>query len=205
MEQLPSLQNFLKYLQQVPYLASKNLYRVAHHFLEMPHDRRVQFIAALQYACEQTQQCETCCSWREKERGCYWCTNARRNQRIVCVVETWHDLCAIERAGGYQGAFHVLGGVISPLEGLGPEDLSIDALVKRVSQGTVEEIILATNPTLEGEATAIFIFRKLKEFGVRFTCLSRGLPTGSLMESMDRLTVGKAVAERRVFEGSNRP
>jgi recombination protein RecR len=199
MEQLPSLQNLMKYLQQVPYLASKNLYRVAHHFLEMPHERRVQFIAALQHACEHTRKCDTCCAWREKERDCYWCTSARRNQRIICVVETWHDLCAIERAGGYQGTFHVLGGALSPLDGLGPEDLSIDVLVKRVAQGTVEEVILAMNPTLEGESTLLFISRKLKEFGVRVTCLSRGLPTGALLESMDRLTIGKAVAERRIF------
>jgi recombination protein RecR len=204
MEQLPSLQNLLKFLQQVPYLASKNLYRVAHHFLEMNPERRAQFIAAFQHACEQTQKCDTCCSWREKDRACYWCTNARRNQRIICVIETWHDLCAIERAGGYQGTFHVLGGVLSPLDGVGPEDLAIDALVKRVTQGTVEEVILAMNPTLEGESTALFIARKLKDCGVRITCLSRGLPTGWLLESMDKLTVGKAVADRRVFEGSSR-
>ena len=128
-EHLPRLQQLINYLQQLPYLASKNVYRVAHHLLEMPEDRFRQFTMTLQAAYQQTVKCDQCCAWKEREQACYWCSSVKRTGSIVCVVETWHDLCAIERAGGYNGLYHVLGGVICPLDGMGPEDLSIDLLL----------------------------------------------------------------------------
>jgi recombination protein RecR len=115
------------------------------------------------------------------------------------VVETWQELLTIEKTGGYDGVYHVLGGVICPLEGVGPEQLTIDALIKRVDEKGIAEIILATNQTPEGEATASYIAHKLKGKAITISCLARGIPVGSTLEFMDKLTVYKALSERRPF------
>ena len=199
MNDLPSLQQLLKQLQQVPYLASKNIYRVASHFLTMNPAKLEQFCAVLQQAHQNTIRCERCNAWVEKGSACLYCDSPRRSQSLVCVVETWQELMAIERSGGYQGVYHVLGGLISPLDGVGPEDLAIAQLVSRVQEHKIEEIILATAQTPEGEATAAYIARQLKDLPVKVSCLARGMPVGSTLEFMDRLTVYKAMAERRPF------
>ncbi|MCX5922272.1 MAG: recombination mediator RecR [Candidatus Dependentiae bacterium] len=197
-DKLPTLVQLLKNLQQVPFLASKNIYRVASHFLHMDNARAEQFCAIILEAKRKLTQCVTCFSWQEKDRDCLFCAAIKRDQRVVCVVETWQELLAIEKTGGYNGVFHVLGGVICPLEGVGPEDLTIVPLVKRVDSG-VTEIILALNQTPEGEATAAYIASKLKGMPVVISCLARGLPVGSSLDAMDRLTVYKALSERRPF------
>jgi recombination protein RecR len=197
--ELPSLHQLLKQLQQVPYLASKNIYRVASHFLTMDAAKVEQFCKVLQEAKDQVIPCEICSTWVEKGRPCLYCESPRRNQALVCVVETWQELIAIERSGGYQGTYHVLGGVISPLDGIGPENLTIALLVERIDRGGVDELILATNQTPEGEATSAYIARLLKNKPVKVSCLARGMPVGSSLEYMDRLTVYKALTERRPF------
>src|SRR5438552_3847035 len=199
LEELPTLAHLLKVLQQVPYLASKNLYRVAAHFFEMKPQQIAQFCATLQAAQERLKKCDTCFYWQEVSAACIFCSSSRRDQTIVCVVETWQEILAIEKTKGYLGVYHVLGGSISPLEGIGPEDLTINALIDRVSTGIIKEMILATNQTPEGEATATYIARKLKGILVEISCLARGLPVGSSLEGMDRLTVFKALSERRPF------
>lgn len=198
-EQLPRLHELIRLLQQVPYLASRNVYRVAQHFLEMPVERRQKFITVLEDTCRETTKCVTCCAWKEKSLACGWCNVAQRDQNMVCVVETWHDLCAIERTGNYRGVFHILGGTICPLDGIGPEDLSLDLLMERINRGNIKELILAMNQTLEGETTTACILRMLgsKRTLITVSCLSRGVPVGSSLDSMDRLTVGKAISERR--------
>jgi len=198
-ESLPRLHELLRHLQQVPYLASKNVYRVAHHFLDMPEERMRQFLQVLETAWRVTIHCEICNAWRERERPCAWCHAPKRNQALVCVVETWHDLSAIERAAGYEGVFHVLGGAICPLDGIGPEDLAIQSLITRVRQGTVQELFLALNQTLEGESTSAYIVRLLEPYRaqLRITSLSRGVPVGASLETLDRVTIGKAITERR--------
>jgi recombination protein RecR len=200
MDQLPHLQQLLRQLQQVPYLASKNLYRVAHYFLEMEPRRFEQFMGVLTEAHKQLAKCEICFAWKEREQACIWCSASKRNQGIICVVETWHDLCAIEKTGAFSGVYHVLGGAICPLEGRGPEDLTIEPLIERIKNGG-SEIILALNQTPEGEATAAYIARRLESISHQavLSCLSRGLPVGSSLEMMDRLTIFKALAERRNF------
>jgi recombination protein RecR len=197
-EHLPSLQQLLKNLQQVPYLASKNMYRVATHFLTMDNAKIEQFCKALTDAKNNITYCTICYTWVEKNRPCFLCTSPKRVRSVICVVETWQELIAIEKTGGYHGLFHVLGGAISPLDGIGPEDLTIDALIARISD-EVEELILATNQTPEGEATAVYIAHKLKDKSVQISCLARGIPVGSSLEYMDRLTVYKALSERRPF------
>jgi len=198
-DHLPRLQQLIQQLQQLPYLASKNVYRVAHHILGYSDDQLKRLTQAVELAHQHTVKCTVCYAWREREQLCYWCMTPRRMQNIVCVVESWHDLCAIERAGGYTGAYHVLGGVLSPLDGIGPEDLAIMPLIERVRSGSVEECILAMNQTLEGEATITFVTRALQPYRntVRLSCLSRGIPVGSPLDMLDKLTVGKAIAERR--------
>jgi len=196
---LPSLDTLLKTLQQVPYLASKNLYRVASHFLNMQPERVQQFCTILQDAKKNLHKCPICFAWKEKDTSCFLCSNPKKTQTIVCVVETWQELLVIERAGGYDGVYHVLGGAICPLDGIGPEDLSIEPLIQRVITNNIQELILATNQTPEGEATAAFIASKLKNVPVKISCLARGVPVGSSLEYMDRLTVYKALSERRPF------
>jgi recombination protein RecR len=122
----------------------------------------------------------------------------RRDQSIICVVETWQEVFAIEKTNGYMGVYHVLGGVISPLDGIGPEDLTIEQLIQRVANDN-KEIILALNQTPEGEATAALLAQKLKKSGVAVSCIARGLPVGSSLGTMDRVTIYKALAERRPF------
>lgn len=198
-EDLPSLMKLLKNLQQVPYLASKNLYRVATYFLQMDQARAEQFCKILLDAKQKLVQCDTCFCWQEKDRSCSYCASPKRDQSIVCVIETWQEMLALEQTRGYNGVYHVLGGVICPLDGIGPEDLTIEQLVTRVETGTIQEIILATSQTPEGEATAAFIARKLKDASIIVSCLARGLPVGSSLGAMDRLTVYKALSERRPF------
>jgi len=199
LEELPTLVHLLKALQQVPYLASKNLYRVAAHFLEMSPQQIAQFCASLEVAKKQLAKCESCFYWKEVSTGCIFCSSSKRDKTIICVVETWQEIIAIEQTRGYLGLYHVLGGSISPLEGISVEDLTIDQLCVRAENGIVKELILATNQTPEGEATAIYIARKLKKSNIVVSCLARGLPVGSSLEGMDRLTVFKALSERRPF------
>ncbi|HZW61955.1 MAG TPA: recombination mediator RecR [Candidatus Babeliales bacterium] len=195
---LPTLTKLLKTLQQVPYLASKNMYRVANHFLAMDQQRLEQFCTILLEAKKNIIYCQTCFFWQEVDKPCFLCSSPKRDKSVICVVETWQELMAIEKTGGYTGMFHVLGGVICPLEGIGPEQLTIDPLIKRI-EAEVDEIILATNQTPEGEATAAYIASKLKGKSVTISCLARGIPVGSSLEFMDRLTVYKALSERRPF------
>jgi recombination protein RecR len=199
LQDTPSLTKLIKTLQQVPYLASKNIYRVASYFLHLEENKIDQFCHALKEAKRNIILCATCFAWQERDRNCSLCSNARRDQSLICVVETWQELLAIEKTGGYLGVYHVLGGAICPLEGIGPENLNIMPLIRRVENGQIKEIILATNQTPEGEATASYIASKLKNNGVLLSCLARGIPVGSFIESMDRVTVYKALSERRPF------
>jgi len=196
-EQLPSLSRLLRALQRVPYLASKNVYRVTSHFLTMDPKQLAQFCAVLQEAQASLVLCSVCYCWQERQSACIFCSATDRAQDIICVVESWKELMYLERTKGFEGVYHVLGGVISPLEGIGPEDLTIQALLKRAE--TAKEIIFATSQTPEGEATAAYIAHKLKQTPVAVTCLARGLPVGSSLDSIDRVTVYKALAERRPF------
>jgi len=197
-EQLPPLAHLIKHLQQVPYLASKNMYRVANYLLSMDETKAEQFCKAILMAQEQIVRCAICCTWKERSKECLFCSSPKRDQGVICVVETWQELMSIEKTGGYQGVYHVLGGVISPLDGIGPEDLTTPYLLQRIND-TVKEVILATNQTPEGEATAAYIASKLKKFPLVVSCLARGVPVGSSLEFMDRLTVYKALSERRPF------
>ncbi|MBV8661423.1 MAG: recombination protein RecR [Candidatus Dependentiae bacterium] len=196
--QLPTLQGVVKQLQQVPFLASKNLYRVLSHFLEMDPAKLDAFCAALQAAKKNLIPCSRCFVWQEKNQPCLFCDNEKRDKSIICVIESWQELLAIERTEGYKGLYHVLGGNICPLDGIGPEDLTIAQLITRIDD-SAKEIILAMNQTPEGEATSAYIVQKLATKNVKVTCLAKGVPVGSSLEFIDRLTMFKALTERRPF------
>jgi len=199
LKKIPTLELLIDTLRQVPYLASKNVYRVATHFLRMDARQVERFAAILAAAQCNIVQCPQCFVWCERETPCMFCSDTKRDQSLICVVETWQDLLVIEKTEGYNGVFHVLGGAICPLEGIGPQDLTIDQLIQRVHDGKAKEIVLATNQTPEGEATAAFIARRLKGASTVISCLARGVPVGSSLEFMDRVTVYKALSERRPF------
>jgi recombination protein RecR len=197
-DNLPTVLQLIRHLQQVPYLASKNIYRVTDYFLSLDPQRAEQLCQAILDAKKNIMQCEQCCAWKERNQACIYCSSPKRDITTICVVETWQELMSIEKTGGYHGVYHVLGGVISPLDGIGPDDLTIEHLVHRINDAT-KEVILATNQTPEGEATAAFIATKLKKTSVIISCLARGIPVGSSLEFMDKLTVYKALSERRPF------
>lgn len=197
-EKLPTVKRLMRQLQQVPFLASKNMYRVMSHFLKMDKDKLDQFCRVLRDVKDNVTFCKHCFVWQEKADGCMFCDDNGRDKTTICVVESWQELMVIERTEGYRGLYHVLGGVISPLDGIGPSDLYIDQLVARVDD-SISEIILAMNQTTEGEATTAFIARRLKSFSVKVSCLAKGVPIGSSLEFIDRLTVSKALADRKPF------
>jgi recombination protein RecR len=202
-DQLPTLQHLLRVLQQIPYLASNNLYRVAHHMLTLDQVRREQLVKIIQELPDKLARCATCWAWYEQDRACVWCHDGQRDQATVCIVQQWYDVYSLEKSGGHHGVYHILGGVISPLDGVRPDDLSFGPLTERVRQGNIRELILALSQTPEGDATAAYLVKLLDRscpgHGVRITCLSRGVPVGATVETLDRVTLSKAFAERRPF------
>lgn len=197
--QLPALQKLIRQLQRVPYLASKNIYRVACHFLTSDDKQIEAFCQAIIEAKKNIRPCSRCFNWTEQKELCDICSSVKRAHGIICVVETWHDLWALENAGEYRGVYHVLGGALCPLEGIGPDHLTIKQLIARVGLGDVEELIFATNPTPEGEATASYIHSKISKLPIKVSRLASGVPIGASLEYMDRVTISKALLGRQPF------
>ena len=198
-QKLPALQRLVRQLQKVPFLASKNIYKVAVHFLQQSDAEIEQFYAAIAQARATMRLCVSCFGWAEQEDLCDICKDPKRDGTIVCVLETWHDLFAIEKAGGYRGIYHVLGGALSPLDGIGPDALAIAPLLTRIGNGVIKELIFATNATPEGEATASYIAGQIMAPDVRISRLASGMPIGSSLEHMDRVTIYKALVDRQPF------
>jgi recombination protein RecR len=196
---LPSLQKLIRHLQKVPYLASKNMFRVASYFLTADADVVASLCQAILEAKQNIVPCKTCFNWTEGEQVCSICSSPLRDQGILCVVETWHDLMAIEKTAGFTGCYHVLGGALNPLEGVGPDQLTLAALMQRLAGGHIREIILGTNPTPEGEATANYLATKIHPQGVVVSKFASGIPTGASLEFMDKLTISKALFGRIPF------
>lgn len=199
MAELPTFVQLIKQLQRIPYMPSKQLYRIGEHFLQMSSTEIEQFCAALLVASQRLIKCTRCFAWQEIDQACGLCDNARRDQSVICVVETWQDMLSIEKTQAYQGVYHVLGGAIYPLEGIGPDDLTIAPLLKRLESVVIKELIFANNPTPQGEATVTYIANKLKGRGIVISCLARGLPIGGMLHDIDRITVYKALAERKLL------
>ena len=200
LDKVPTLKLLLQHLQQVPFLASRNVYKVASYFLDMEPHKVAQFSKVLQQAKENVIRCTICFVWIEKNNACMFCASKNRDEKIICVIESWQDMLSIERTEGFKGMYHVLGGVISPLDGITPERLTINALLFRMTSQT-QEIILALNQTPEGEATSSFVAQQIHKNHptVSISCLAKGVPVGASLEFIDRLTVSKALSERRPF------
>lgn len=195
--QLPSLQKLVGQLQKIPYLASKNIYKVVGYFLEASTEDIEKLCQVLHEAKDTIDFCQSCFNWAEINQKCVICQDASRKQNIICIVETWHDLMAIERAQEYKGVYHVLGGVLCPLNGIGPDEIRIKELLTRINEET-EEIIFGTNPTPEGETTASFIATKLSSH-LLVSKFASGVPAGSSLEFIDRVTINKALSGRQPF------
>ncbi|WP_280553290.1 recombination mediator RecR [Halomonas sp. 25-S5] len=196
----PLVERLMESLRVLPGVGPKTAQRMAMHLLERDCDGGRRLVEALGVALEQVGYCRRCRTLTEED-VCSICTSARRDDDVLCVVESPADQLAIEEAGGYRGRYFVLHGHLSPLDGIGPEDIGLDQLEARVAEGAVEEVVLATNPTVEGEATAHYIAAQLSPLGVRLTRLAYGVPMGGELEYVDGGTLSRAFNGRLPFRG----
>jgi recombination protein RecR len=183
---------------KLPGIGPKTAERLTHYLLAADHQVALGLAEALRSVAERIHPCRQCFNLTEGE-VCSICSDPRRDTSSICVVEQPRDLAALERAGAYRGVYHVLQGRLAPLENIGPEQLTVDALLRRVQQGGIKEIILATNPTLEGDGTALYLSQLLAPSGVRVTRLARGLPSGSVLEFANNQMLADAFEGRRTF------
>jgi recombination protein RecR len=185
-------------LGKLPGIGPKSAERLAHHLLQASRAEVLALADALRAIKEQIHPCRECCNPTEHE-VCAICSDPRRDRSVLCVVEQPRDLLAMERSGSHRGLYHVLHGRLSPLDGIGPEHLTVDKLLDRVRAGGVEEVIMATNPTTEGDGTALYLSSLLGPMGVRVTRLARGLPSGSVLEFANNQMLADALQGRRSF------
>ncbi len=189
------LNRLIEQFERLPGIGRKTAQRLAFHVLSMPKEKAKEFADVILEAHEKIKRCEICQSLTE-DTPCPICADSARDHSIICVVENSQDVIAFERTKEYHGLYHVLHGLISPMDGIGPDQLSIRELVKRMGDGTVKEVVMATNPTVEGEATAMYIARLLKPMGVKVTRLAYGIPIGSNLEYADEVTLYRALEGR---------
>ncbi|MGN6244986.1 MAG: recombination mediator RecR [Motilibacteraceae bacterium] len=193
------VQDLIDELGRLPGVGPKSAQRIAFHLLNAdPADVR-RLVTALEQVKEKVRFCATCFNVAEGEQ-CRICLDARRDPSVLCVVEEPKDVVAIERTREFRGRYHVLGGAISPIDGVGIDDLRFKELMTRLADGTITEVIIATDPNLEGEATATYLARLLKPMGLRVTRLASGLPVGGDLEYADEVTLGRAFAGRRALD-----
>jgi recombination protein RecR len=185
-------------LSKLPGIGPKSAERLTHYLLAADRQQVLSLADALRGIKERVHPCRQCFNLTEGEL-CHLCSDPRRDASVICVVEQVRDLAALERTGNYRGLYHVLQGRLAPLENIGPENLTIEALVQRVRQGGVKEVIMATNPTLEGDGTALYISNLLAPLGVRITRLARGLPSGSALEFANNQMLADALEGRQSF------
>ena len=183
-------------LSKLPGIGKKTALRLTYHLLKQPADRSLRLAKALEVLAESVHPCPRCHNLTELDL-CSICADSRRDTSVICAVEEASDIGAIERSGEFRGVYHVLGGRLSPLDGVSASDLAIDDLVRRVGEGGVREVILATNPSIEGEATALYVQQALAPRQVRVTRIARGLPVGGDLEYADGVTIAQALVARR--------
>ena len=192
------IQKLINAFERLPGIGPKSASRLAFYLLRAPEDIPQDLSEALNDLKNKVAFCEECFNITEAGRTrCEICENTRRDSSMICVVEEALDVLALERIGAYQGKYHVLHGVLSPIEGVGPDDIKVKPLLERVARGGVEEVILATNPSMEGDATALYLQSQLKPYGVHVTRLARGLPVGGDLEYADQNTLLRALSGRQ--------
>lgn len=194
MEYPRPLAQLITQLQKLPTIGQKTAQRLAFFMLKLPETETAQIAAAIAEVKQLLSYCNACGAITDAN-PCHICTNPRRDRQVICVVEESDDLWAIERTNGYKGLYHVLGGVLSPLDGVGPDELSIDLLFQRLND--VKEIILATNLTTEGQATALYLTQHLENFDITVSRIAHGIPFGGDLEYIDEVTLTKALEGRR--------
>ena len=193
-----TLAKLIEQFERMPGIGHKTAQRLAFYVLNLSKQQAEEFSATILSAHEKIKQCTRCCNLAEDEL-CPICKNNSRDQSIICVVEDPRDVFAFERTHEFEGTYHVLHGVISPMNGVGPEDITIKELLARMADGVVQEVIMATNPTVEGEATAMYISRLLKPMGITVSRLAYGIPVGADLEYADEVTLTKALEGRRTL------
>jgi recombination protein RecR len=191
-----SLQHLIDQFKRLPGIGAKSAQRLAFHVLKTPREDAERLCDAIRDVKDRVTYCSICNNITDVD-PCVFCADEARDHRVICVVEEPQNVHVIEKTGGFRGVYHVLLGALSPLQGIGPDDLKIKGLLARIGVDGVDEIILATNPTVEGEATAIYLARLCKPLGVRVTRIATGIPVGSDLEYADELTMGKAMEGRR--------
>ncbi len=197
-ESIGVIPHLLQRLGKLPGIGPKSAERICHYLLSVDSQEVLELAEALRNIVEKVRPCERCFNLTEG-KWCRICLDARRDATVVCVVEQSKDVMTLERAGTYRGLYHVLGGRLAPLDNIGPEKLTIDALIHRISQGEIREVIMATNPTLEGDGTALYISNLLAESGVRITRIARGIPSGSNLDYANQQMLADALEGRRGF------
>lgn len=193
----PAFARLIAELEKLPGIGPKTAQRLAYHLLFRPQEEVRALAEAMVRARASVRYCSVCANLTDRD-PCAICRDPARDPRVICVVEQPRDVAAMERAGEFRGRYHVLHGVISPMDGVGPDDLRVRELLERLRQDPpVEEVILATNPTVEGEATALYLARLIKPLGPRVTRIARGVPEGGDLEYVDELTLAKALQGRQ--------
>ncbi|MEM7139914.1 MAG: recombination mediator RecR [Actinomycetota bacterium] len=195
-----TVQELIDQLGRLPGIGPKSAQRVAFYLLKAPPEEAMRLSRAIVEAKERVSFCQRCFNLAEGDEECAICRDPRREERLVCVVEDSQDIVAIERTQEFRGRYHVLQGAFSPIDGVGVEQLRVKELMTRVTDEDIEEVIVATNPNLEGEATAALLAKYLKPMGVRVSRIASGLPVGGDLEYADELTLGRALEGRQVLE-----
>src|SRR5262250_2860665 len=192
----PSIARLIDELKRLPGIGQKTAQRLAFYLLRADRDQALALSDAIRDARENIRECSICNNITDTD-PCLFCASASRDRRVICVVEDATNIQAVEKTRQFSGLYHVLGGALSPLQGIGPDQLKIKSLIERLKGGSVEEIIIATNPTAEGEATAVYLSKLIKPLGVRVTRIAMGIPVGSDLEYADEVTMLKAMEGRR--------
>ena len=195
-----AVQDLIDELGRLPGIGPKSAQRIAFHILKIPKDDALRLARAITEAKERVSFCERCFNIAEGTL-CGICADDRRDAHVLCVVEESRDIVAVERTREYRGRYHVLQGAISPIEGIGPDQLKVKELLDRLDPEGITEVILCTNPNIEGEATAMYLGRLLSPLGITVTRIASGLPVGGDLEYADELTLGRAIEGRRVLDG----
>lgn len=198
MESAPAIQKLLDELERMPGIGPKSAQRIAYWMLNSDRETVLRLAEAIVEVKETVHFCSRCFNYAEEEL-CEICSSTKRDATAVCVVSEPRDIAAIERTAVFSGVYHVLGGALSPMDGVGPDDLHIAELMQRLAGGEVEEVLLATNPNVEGETTAAYLARLIKPLGVKVTRLASGLPVGGDLEFADEVTLGRAIESRRIL------
>jgi recombination protein RecR len=192
----PSVNRLIDELKRLPGIGQKSAQRLAFYLLRVDREQAFALSDAIREAKEKVRECSICNNITDAD-PCHFCTGPTRDKRVICVVEEATNIQSVEKTRQFSGLYHVLGGALSPLQGVGPDQLKIKSLIERLKGGAVEEIIIATNPTAEGEATAVYLSKLIKPLGVRVTRIAMGIPVGSDLEYADEVTMLKAMEGRR--------